>query len=168
VGKLPIKRTKKLAEAERTGVLKAEEKYHSKLFSNKKQTGIWLAKQFERLIEKIDPLEAVAILTATFFIKQGIEWTENIPTTILQKDSLIRTVIKTIPFFGPLAVMLTPEAPPEFQEKVEEALDSPQAEVIQYLLSFVVAYIVVKHPEAIMSLGGNILGVAKGLIGGLG
>jgi len=159
----PIKKTRVLAKAQREGELKAEAQHRAKTFSNKKQFHIWLVERLENLVDKIDPLKLVATVAMTVFVKTGIEWTEDIVSTALGKDSLIRTIASMLPILG-IIEAITPEIPPQI---TQEALDTPQVEFIEWLISFLVAYMLVEHAGEIIQAGGNLLGVAKGLIGGL-
>ena len=50
----------------------------------------------------------------------------------------------------------------ELSKHIEEG--DPKTEAIQWLLSFMAAYLIVEHPEAVMSAGQSIIGGAQNLI----
>jgi len=160
----PKKKTRVLAKAQREGELKAEIEHINKVFKNKKHLKAWFTLRLQHLLEKIEPLKALAILGTTILIKSGIEWSEIAAEELFKKNSLIRTLMRMANPFWFLAEGYIPEAP----EQIKEALDQPHVEVIQWIISFAVAYLIVEHGDAIINAGGNVLGVAKGLIGALG
>lgn len=163
----PKKKTRVTAKAFSKGLLQGQTEHDAKTFKNKKQLQVWLKDRLESLIENIDPLEIVAVAGLTILIKQGIEWTEDIPLTLLQKNSLIRTLMRFVPLVGLSFDIFVPDLPPEAIEALKKAMDSPPMEIIQYVASFIVAFIIVRHADRIIEAGGNILGVAKGLMGAL-
>lgn len=121
---------------------------------------MWL----EDMAKKIDPLETVAILGTTYLIKQGIQWTE------IAVANTAFDVLQWIKILDPWNIFL-PEIPADAEQNVEQALEkalnTPQAEVLEWLISFVCAYLIVKNFDKLVESTGNILGMAKGLLTGL-
>lgn len=162
----PIKKTKKLAKAQKEGELQAENEFIAKTFKNKKQFLNWAKGKLDGFLEKIDPLETMAILTTTVFIKFGIEWAEDLLTVPVDSD-IFRTIYRM--GLGVIGLLIPP-SPEALQqkEKLKAIMDSPPMEMFQWGVSFLVAYIIIKHAGELITAGGNILGVAKGLIGMVG
>lgn len=139
--RLPLKKTEKLAEkqayGETLGKLKAI--YHFK-FKTKKG---WLKSLREHLgkwIDNINPVETFAILGLTFLIKQII--VENF------EDRLVEI---TIPYWVRL---LIPDYQ-KFERKMKEAMDKPQIEMVEWLISFTIAYVIIKHGGALFTMMGE-------------
>lgn len=83
----------------------------------------------------------------------------------MQKDSIFRVLVKHLPFWRSFIDPLIPSLSPEQVETAKKQMDMPQAEIIQWLISFIVAYLIIDNAGELISAGANILGVAKGLIG---
>ena len=103
-----------------------------------------------RMIDRVDPFKSIAILGATVLIKGGMEWGEDV---MMRWYTIFRGLI---PFIGEAFFPL----PLELPEVEGNILDSPQVEIIQWLLSFTLAYIVVTH-------FGEIIGGVGGAFGGI-
>lgn len=112
-----------------------------------------------KMIDRIDPLEATAILGATYLIKQGIQWTEVLTTSNLPNITWLLNLFN--PFRG---VVNVPVIPRETAEDIQKALDTPQSEAIEWLLAFAAAFIIVRHAGEIIQAGSNILNVGKSLL----
>lgn len=161
-----MKKWRTKAKEEKKGALTAIEEHLSKVFSNKKQFKNWLVQKFDSLVDKIDPMKALVILSLTGIIKTGIEWSEEAIASLAEPD-IFKAVMKYgLGIFGGLVP--PSEAALTQQEQIQKAFDTPQAEIIEWALSFIAAYMIVEHGDALITAGGNILGVAKGLVGIIG
>jgi len=104
-----------------------------------------MLKKFDEL-KSDDIFKFVSILGVTIIIKQGIEWSESILTTYAGFIYWI---------FGSPADL----------SAIEQALDMPQVEIMQWLLSFSAAYLIVENFGELVTAGTNILSMANTLIG---
>ena len=157
--KLPIKKTRTLAKVKKEGELKAITENKAKIFTNKKQLQNWLVARFESLVKDIDALELMAIFGTTVLIKQGIDWAQiavNEETVNLFHSILTADWLQS---FRDIIALQEPEEP-----KAEPI----GATLTEWVISFVVAFILIRHADAVINAGGNILFMAKGLIGALG
>lgn len=142
-----IREAKGIAKAIGQGIQKADEG---------KPLEESLKEHLGRMIDRIDPLESLAVIGVTFLIKQGIEWTEE-----LQYANLA-----AIHWF--LDLLSWPSKfpwPNPTKEQFDSAVDSPNAEMIQWALSFAIAYVIVHNFDAVISLGKDVISIAKNLIG---
>lgn len=101
----------------------------------------------------------------TYFIKQGIEWSEELTGPLMQEDSVFRVLIKHLPFWRSFIDPFMPSLTSDQVDTAKKQMDMPQAEAIQWLISFVIAYLLVENAGEIINAGANIIGVAKGMIG---
>lgn len=161
--KLPEKKTRLLAKWNRQGVLEAENEFFAKTLKNKKQLKNWLGQKFSVMIDKIDPLKLMAVLSATFFIKSGIEWSEELISIPVDTD-IFRMFMRL--GYGVLGLLI-PKSPEAIQktEEFKQFLDTPQVEILEWGLSFLCAYLLVEHADALLAIGGDLIGSAKGLLG---
>jgi len=157
VPRIPTKTHTKLAEADALGKAKGELR-GKRLEKPEDKIKDWLKK----MADKIDPLEIVAVTGMTYLIKNGIEWTEEI---IKNPAPFFRMIAPLTGF----AFLLVPDVPEPQQDAISKMMDTPQAEMVQWLLSFVLAYLLVHNfgmiMQAVGSATGNIIGMAKGLLG---
>lgn len=154
------KKTRVLAEAQRTGELKAENKFRAKVFKNKKQFQNWLVERLETLMKSIDPLELMAVAGTTVLIKQGIDWAQ---VAVATAEFNIFNKILTADWIGSFQAIIA-----WVQGSGEPEPQAPTGpELMEWVISFVIAFFLVRHGEALINAGGNMLGVAKGLIGAL-
>lgn len=108
-----------------------------------------------KAIDRIDPLELAAVLGTTYLIKTGIDWSEAALANV--------DLVGILRFFQfPVPAEGTPETR---KDEILKILSNPQAEVIEWLVSFTAAYLIVHHFGELVAAGSNILGLAKGLIG---
>jgi len=104
------------------------------------------------MVHKFDEMKSdqifkfISILGVTVIIKSGIEWSESILAT----------------FTGFIYWIL---GQPADMSTLEEALDKPEAEIIQWVLSFAVAYLIVENFGELVTAGTNILSLANTMIG---
>lgn len=151
--RLPIKKTRKLAEAEEVGKLKARVQHRAKTLQNKKQLRVWLVERLERILDKVDPLKTVAVITLTFLIKSSIDWT-----------NLIKTGSKGLSILYNILLARWTTAIAEGAKDIEP--EDLQDEMLEWVISFIVAYMVIEYGGEMIRAGGDLLNVAKGLIGG--
>lgn len=147
------KKTKVLAHAKKIGELEAERTFNAKWTKNRVKA--FIIERLTKAIDKIDPLKLFAIVGTTYFIKQGIEWTEEM-TAVVQKYGKTTT---------PFSFSWVTAHVWDLLGVTERPKDLAPEEVIQWGLSFVVAYIIIEHGGELLIAGGNLLGAAKGLIG---
>lgn len=115
-----------------------------------------------------DPLELIAIAGATVLIKQGIDWTQTpVPKMVIAfflnpmatgeqvAYDTLANLVKWIKQRLGLEPPTTPTTPPPL---------TTQEELMEWLTAFTLAFIIVKHFDAVVGLGNNILGIAKSLI----
>lgn len=151
-----VKKTFKLAKAKKLGELSAKIDHENKTFSNKKMLWVSLKNHLGKMLDRTDPLEMIAVIGATYIIKNGIDWTQGFVEGT--GEFILGAVAQIGTWLGG-----TPE-----EELVKKITETPEGEVIEWVVSFIVAFIIIRHAGALITAGGNILGVAKGLIGGFG
>ena len=111
--------------------------------------------------------EWVAIAGMTILVKQVIEASE--PLQAKAAEGAVKLAgasaditklafeFQAIPsLVSSLGITVTETS--ELQKAILEALDSPQAEMLQWLLAFTIAYILVKHMGQIIGLLGDVVG----------
>lgn len=164
----PKKKTRVLAEAETTGKLKAKDKHKSKIFKNKKQMKAWIIEQLEKLIARIDPLELTAVMGATVIIKTGIDWSEEILKQFeaTSKETWWKLVfpVETIMGMGYDALFQQLTGKPREQMR-KEMEGQVYTEVMEWIVSFCIAYVVIHNFGALIDAGTSLLGSAKMLLG---
>jgi hypothetical protein len=154
-----------LAKAAKKGELQAVAENKSKIWSNKKQRTAWMLTQLEKVIDKIDPMKALAILGTTLIIKQGINWAQYLGQKFAEQGgSPVGMVAAILGDLMPGNPVLEALAGITGEKKVNLG---GRAEIMEWVISFTVAYILVEHAGELITAGGNILFAAKGLIGGL-
>lgn len=135
------------------GSLKAEQKDHEK-------KSIWdsVREHIGKGIDRIDPLELAAVIGTTFLIKGGIDWAQ------VQAENYNPAL--SVALINPFAAAAL------WVALKESGLDKnkiPQNEIMEWLVSFVAAYIIVhnfgKIVEATGKLASDVLGLAKSLLG---
>jgi hypothetical protein len=147
--KSKIKEAKAISQALRIGWQKADTK-------ESWQAG--LKEHLGRMLDKLDPIEVTAIMGVAAIIKEGIEWSEEITTN--------KTLLSLIGFGSPILwiLYLLPDYE-EQQKKIQEALDTPSAEIIQWFIAIAIACLIVRHFDALIGATRDIVGMAKLLIG---
>ena len=170
LGRPPVKSTKACAMAKRKGELEAETKFYDKQPLTKK-----LKRLLWKKIEEVDPIEVAALLAGTYLVKQVIEASEEITAIVIAKASYIKNNPKiggawalsgiiAGPLGGVISTVLMPEDPIA-KETYLKAMDTVTVEGIEWVLSFVIAYLLVKHGGEIIGMltdgGKNIGNIAK-------
>lgn len=146
--KLPKKKTRVLAEkkayGETLGKLKAEEH-----FAKTKKGKIRAIKEIlTKMLEKIEPVETVAVVGLTIIIK-------NIIVEFFE-DKIVEYTTGKIPF-TPM-VFMRAVYPKQFEiaeEEMKKAFDKPNVEFYEWLFSFSIAFIIVRHGGALFSMLGQ-------------
>ena len=157
MGRPPVKSTKACAMAKRKGELEAETKFWDKQPLTKK-----LKRLLWKKLEQIDPMETTVILAGTYLVKQVIEASEEITATVVAKAEYLRkrpamsgawalSGIIAGPLGGAISTAFMPEDA-EAKAGYLKLMDTGSVEAIEWLLSFVIAYMLVKH-------GGEIIGM---------
>jgi hypothetical protein len=139
LGRPPVKSSKAVAAAQTKGRLEAETKFWDKQPLQKK-----LKRLLWRKLEQIDPIKLGALLATTYAV-HGIVTTLDDNT----KAKILRWEITTI-IAGPFAATLAEAT--IFSRSFVEQKKSSTGELNYWILSFVVAYILIEH-------GGEILGI---------
>lgn len=147
--KPPLKKTRKLAEAQAYGeeIGKFKAWKHIKPIDRLKYF-------FWKKLEKVDPIEVIEILAVAWVIKATVELGEEV--------AFRSSVMK-------LAVWLSGISYEDVQaldQLVHDITDSIPAEILQWLLSFGLAAVIVRwlHSESGKDAIGSIKGLASGLL----
>lgn len=136
--------------------LSAETEWNSTVLGRKKWVRDSIRKLFADMGEKIDPLELGAMVITTYLVKQGIEVTEEL------NRATADMVVRGIPFASIVIETLGIPTPSAILKALE---DQPEIEVVQWLISFVIAFIFVRHPEVIGQIAGGLMGYVKFIVG---
>lgn len=120
-----------------------------------------------RMIDRLDPLELLAVTATTFIVYDTIK---NIPELTI---AAYKTVFIEIAKYQPLIYIANEifklinggelTLTPEQSKKLDEIKDTP--DLILFVKSFAIAYILMKHSGQIISGVGNIAGVIGGFFG---
>lgn len=104
-------------------------------------------------IEKLDPFEATAILGTTVIVKQGLDWSTVLVQALKGVEGSM--IWKSLPW-----MKFIPK-----QEGVSTKELLGQNELFEWVLSFSIAYVIVRHFDKVVNLGTGILGIARSLVG---
>lgn len=122
----------------------------------KEQLQLFAAKLTDKL-SLGDLMEGIAVIGATVIIKSGIDWTQTpIPKAVIVGFSITQG-FRVEPLLTELIAWLrgqTQEAPPQ----------ATQAEILEWLIAFALAYVIVHNFGAIVSGASSILKVATTLL----
>lgn len=139
------------------GLTVARQKGTLRFKKSKKGLELSIREHIGKIIDKIDPMDIIAILGFTFIIKQII--IENFEDRIVE---LIygKGILGLIAFAGPTVYGIFQYIRPILEakglwpreEEMKKALDIPQIEIFEWILSFALAYIIVKHGGALIGL----------------
>lgn len=136
MGRPAKKRKYAEAKATRKGELQAEYEFKKEHSVNKKPLD-HLEQYFEGALSRIDPLEAIAVIGTTVLVKSGIEAS----TTLSKKVN----ALTFLPLFGSAAAF--PFELAISWSSAMQQLDTakiPPAEWKKWLISFAIAYILIK------------------------
>jgi len=141
-----------ISEKQALGKLKAEAHFDS----SPKGKRYNLQMMIETWLKKIDPLEAAAIFSTTYIIKNGIDWGQ----TVVEQSFLI-------PYYNWLLKLFGVDY--DIAQAIEKAEGDPKVEITEWILSFGAAYLVVKNFGDIVrglgNLGSGILSIVSSLFG---
>lgn len=153
---------KKMAQATEEGKLKALKKIS---FWDKLQDKIL------ETIGKIDILELASVFATAVIIKTGIDWTETaVAQTATGQNPFLRwfdltSLIRLGPALGGAEVTSEQK---QGAELLQQLANSPTAEVMEWALSFVAAYLFIQRAKTVTTGDiGSVLGFAKGFLVGL-
>lgn len=154
---IPTKRARVLTTIETTARFKAEAKFK---LSPK---GLNLA--LVNMIERIDPLELLAVVAGTFMVYDIIKAT---PEMLAQAQLTFTDTAKNL-FLGVFAplydAIFSPQTTltPEQQAKFKEIRDTP--DIVLFMKCFAISYIMIKHSGQIISGVGNMTGWIASFLG---
>ena len=131
----------------------------------------WLKEKFDTWMNRMDPIELAAILGTTFVLKQGIEFSEDLATNpathrILQVLLTFQPELGTHSHTHPEDQGTAGYIPPtnEQLEDIAKALDTPQVEIIEWLLCFTAATLIVRNFGAIIGAGQDLVSIGQKLL----
>ena len=134
-----------LMSAMKEGLADGDIKAAKKKYKGKNLQYIILSKFDKMTSDQI--FKFTAMVGIAVVIKSGVDWTE----------AMIRQYRWLLGIFGIAGLVVA-----ELSKLIEEG--DPKTEAIQWLLSFMAAYLIVEHPEAVMGAGQSIVGGAQNLI----
>lgn len=134
-------------------IKRAEKKLDAKDFWN--DLPLKLRESFLKMLEKVDPLEVIAIGGLTVLIKPIL------PKLVLAQELSSQVIIDwwkiwAFPLFG------MPTAGQPGQPTLEELLakhESGEMDLFYWTLSFVVAFIIIRYGDKILELGSNVANI---------
>lgn len=153
--KFQVKQAIKLSEAVQIGKQKAQEK---------RPLSLELKDQAKMFLQKIDPLELTAIIGTTWIVYNGLDWIQYWTKTI----SNISEQNQEMPLFWIIENFSKPilKALGFDIEVLSKASDKNAMQIFkQVLLSFSIAYLLVKHFGAIASSTTDLITLAGRLLG---
>lgn len=121
----------------------------------KRERDLWLRSVADKLIDKIDAQETIAITGLTIIIKQGMDWAEYKAKTM--EANPVRAFA---PLFGLLGIATESLWKSDIQPENESIPEAIQ----EWILSFAVAYLIVKNFGELVKAGASVLNIAKGLL----
>lgn len=158
----PVKKTYKLAKAKRKGELQAEVEQEYKGIKwiadlipflptkYKKNAALGIEHFLSHHGEKIPKL--AALLGCTYLIKVTVDWTQGVFARALERAA-------SMPF--PLGIGILKEGElPAARIKIGE-----DTETIEWIFSFVCAYIIIEHGGQLIGLLGDHIGSLTGIVG---
>lgn len=166
--KTKVKEAKKITKAEIKA--KLEEFYKAK----DKFTLVNIKNYLAQTLKNIDPIEAAAIIGATFLVKYAIDTSEEIRgaikvTTGLNELDLLLQIVS--PGWGVSKILwsfLSGQIKDKSQEEIQQYAEEYEGmfpDFIDWLIAFGVAFIVVRHGDTIFkqftSIGGFVTGLIK-------
>lgn len=120
------------------------------------ETELWIRSLIDKLIDKVDAEQTIAIVGLTIVIRQGIDWTEY-KSKVLEAQPLRAFA----PAFGLLGIGLESLWKSNVQVDQETITENIQ----EWILSFSIAYLIVKNFGELVKAGANVLSMAKNLLG---
>jgi hypothetical protein len=111
-------------------------------------------------IDSINPLETVAVLGTTVLVKRAIDLSEDLTARIVSASQNPKAWYLAFVGMSPLAPLWTSQFLGKEAPEVKQALSSPTAELVEWLMAFSIAYIIVHNAGSIITALGS---GAKGL-----
>jgi hypothetical protein len=146
-----IKEARQVAEGQQEGFVQG----NLRTSTRKKNLERQLLLKISAWVDRIDPLEMVAIIGTTMIIKQGINWSDAVQYNIEWLVDWFATEFQTI--IGGKASFY-----PDYFKKLEK---TPQAQIQEWLISFALAFVIIRYFPQVVKAGADILSTAKLLIG---
>lgn len=157
--KTKIREKKALTKAELQATKEWEERASNFIHQSKKQLLDW-AKSL-----KVDPLELAAVLAATPLVYGVLRTSEE----MLSRANEVADTLKETPFFGaqwvlPFFTSIWNKATGQKMDPGEEPSSDEEgiSETTWWLISFVIAFVLIRHPEVITTM---FSGAATGILG---
>jgi len=121
---------------------------------------VWLRGQIEKLIDKIDPLELIAVVAGTFIVYDLIKNTQELLVAANSRLSWagyspIFTMV--IDLFGGFTITAEQKA------EIERIRNTP--DVGLFIQSFAISYMMIRHSGQIISGVGNLTSFVGGALG---
>jgi len=162
LGRLPKSRKARAIQRDIYARIKAEKIGLHQFYNTKTGRKVWFREKLTQLldegIKKIDPMELVAVLGVTVIIKHGVDFTQFMVKVGADLIPSILAFTRGITF--PLAIQLF--------AGTADVKELPEGELLEWLLSFTFAYLVVHNFGFIMATGSNlssVVGLAQGFLG---
>jgi hypothetical protein len=117
-----------------------------------------------KMIDRIDPLELLAVSASTFIVYDIIKST---PEMLAQAKSMLFTppIAMTLPFVSLLIDKLFRDQTLTDAQKAELQKIREEPDLVLFIKSFAIAYIMVKHSGQIINGIGNITAFISGFLG---
>lgn len=152
MGRPPVKTERAMIKAR----LVAEAKFNRSPIGREE----WTRHQIEKMLDKVDPIELLAVIGGTFIVYDLIKHTQELLVVASSRlgwagYSPIFTII--VDLFG--GTKLTDEQKSEL-ERIKNSTD-----IGLYVQSFAISYMMVRHSGEIISGVGNLTGFVAGALG---
>ena len=153
MGRPPTKSTKALIKAKFTA--------EAKFWKSKVGREVWLRTQVDKLIDKIDPLEAVSVIATTFVVYDLIKSSDEL--LVAARNNTIKGLwafldLTTSDIFNPLYewifTSMETKLTAEQEAQLKKIRESP--DFIVFIKSFALAYILIKHSGQIIAGVGDL------------
>lgn len=153
----------KLKEAKFLTRAVEEEKWR---LQRKKPLDVSLRAHIGKLLDSINPMELIAVLGTTYILKQGIEWSEDRLANVTNVIDKVRELTKPpYPTIGPSTTPPWSANGGQWEPLIKSALDLPEVELMEWLLSFTAAYLLVHNFGTIVESGASLLKSGMNLLG---
>lgn len=151
--RLPLKKTEKIAEKQAYGETLGKLKAHTHFEQTKKGFLKTIRQYINKLIGNINPLELAAVIATTVLIKQTIDRVEELKNAMKEFRTYTQKggVVIPPPLIGGIGLLRT------IGVVTEQITQRMGGETFEWLISFAIAYIIVKHGGQLIGLLGNSL-----------
>jgi len=168
LGRPAAKRSYAEAKAAEKGRLQANTEHEAQTFSSKKKLMVSLKEHVGKFIDRIEPLDLAATLALTPLIHGVIANTPAMLSKVSESYGAGLPLWERFLLWGPIGTplsMLTEQVLPSKEDVKEMEKGLASNDVYVWLISFALAYIIIKHGGQIaIALGESV----KGLTGILG